>query len=59
MKNEIGFKEFKKVVRNKIRPVAFDLVKLLFLTDHFLRPKTTWASPTKTVISSTESSTSS
>lgn len=26
MKNELGFKEFKKVVRNKIRPITLDLV---------------------------------
>jgi hypothetical protein len=26
MKNELGFKEFKKVVRDKIRPITFDLV---------------------------------
>ena len=26
MKNELGFKEFKKVVREKIRPISLDLV---------------------------------
>ena len=26
MKNELGFKEFKKVVRDKIRPINLDLV---------------------------------
>ena len=26
MKNELGFKEFKKVVRDKIRPITLDLV---------------------------------
>jgi len=43
MKNELGFKEFKKVVRNKIRPIAFDLV-FPFSPDNppFLRLKTTW-----------------
>jgi len=29
MKTEIGFKEFKKIVREKIRPVSMDLVSLL------------------------------
>jgi hypothetical protein len=29
MKNELGFKEFKKVVREKIRPITLDLVSKL------------------------------
>jgi hypothetical protein len=28
MKNELGFKEFKKLVRDKIRPIGFDLVSI-------------------------------
>lgn len=28
MKNELGFKEFKKVVRDKIRPIGLDLVSI-------------------------------
>lgn len=29
MKNEIGFKEFRNLVREKIRPIALDLVRKL------------------------------
>jgi hypothetical protein len=29
IKNEIGFKEFRNLVREKIRPIALDLVKKL------------------------------
>lgn len=31
MKNELGFKEFKKVVRDKIRPITLDLVSKITL----------------------------
>lgn len=31
MKNELGFKEFKKVVREKIRPISLDLVSTRYM----------------------------
>jgi len=30
MKTELGFKEFKKLVREKIKPVSMDLVSVSF-----------------------------
>ena len=41
MKNELGFKEFKKVVREKIRPISLDLVSSRSMLSTCDRPRTT------------------
>jgi hypothetical protein len=32
MKTELGFKDFKKLVRDKIKPISMDLVNIIFST---------------------------
>jgi len=32
MKTELGFKDFKKLVRDKIKPISMDLVSVIFST---------------------------
>jgi hypothetical protein len=43
MKTELGFKDFKKLVRDKIKPISMDLVNIIFSTksDCVYRLKTT------------------
>jgi hypothetical protein len=41
MKNELGFKEFKKVVREKIRPISLDLVSFYSMLSNVDRQRRT------------------
>jgi hypothetical protein len=41
MKNELGFKEFKKVVREKIRPITLDQVSTITMLSTLNRQRRT------------------